>query len=217
MLGEAYFSTWKNDAGGDVDNPEEMQKKDPLATQVWKLYSKARTQLPNAERMENLTWRMMSMNLRRQHMERKGKITPKPTGAPSGIAQLRQSVDQNPTASNQHSLSQQFSMQASEPMNLDDLIYPSSIASPAGLSPSPSNERSSGSTITTTQGIPIRKANALSDADAFFSRASAPSVPPTIRRDHEFGYVARHVRKTSIDERRVSFTMRSNYSSDHFH
>jgi GATA-binding protein len=58
--------------GGDVETPEEMQKKDPLATQVWKLYSKARTQLPNAERMENLTWRMMAMNLRKMELERNG-------------------------------------------------------------------------------------------------------------------------------------------------
>jgi GATA-binding protein len=43
-----------------------MQKKDPLATQVWKLYSKQKGTLPNAERMENLTWRMMALTLRRE-------------------------------------------------------------------------------------------------------------------------------------------------------
>jgi GATA-binding protein len=68
VLRDSYFP----DVGGDVDTPEEMQKKDPLATQVWKLYSKAKTQLPNAERMENLTWRMMAMNLRRMELARKG-------------------------------------------------------------------------------------------------------------------------------------------------
>jgi GATA-binding protein, other eukaryote len=68
VLRDSYFP----DVGGDVETPEEMQKKDPLATQVWKLYSKAKTQLPNAERMENLTWRMMAMNLRRMELERKG-------------------------------------------------------------------------------------------------------------------------------------------------
>ena len=46
-----------------------MQKKDPLATQVWKYYSKTKTQLPSHERMENLTWRMMAMNLKRQERE----------------------------------------------------------------------------------------------------------------------------------------------------
>ena len=43
-----------------------MQKKDPLATQIWKLYSKTKTRLPNQERMENLTWRMMAMSLKRR-------------------------------------------------------------------------------------------------------------------------------------------------------
>jgi hypothetical protein len=70
LLRQSYFPAWKNDSGGVEESPEEMQKKDPLATQVWKLYSKAKSQLPNAERMENLTWRMMSMNLRRLELER---------------------------------------------------------------------------------------------------------------------------------------------------
>jgi GATA-binding protein len=74
VLQETYFPTWKDDAAGGLESPEEMQQKDPLATQVWKLYSKAKSQLPNAERMENLTWRMMSMNLRRLELERKGLV-----------------------------------------------------------------------------------------------------------------------------------------------
>jgi GATA-binding protein, other eukaryote len=77
LLSESFFSTWKDDAAGsDLDSPEEMQKKDPLATQIWRLYSKTKAQLPNAERMENLTWRMMSMNLRRQQLERKALVPP---------------------------------------------------------------------------------------------------------------------------------------------
>lgn len=40
-------------------------------TQIWKLYHKTKGQLPNAERLENLSWRMMSMNLRRKEMERR--------------------------------------------------------------------------------------------------------------------------------------------------
>lgn len=51
------------------ESPEDMQKKDPLATQVWKLYSKQKNVLPNAERMENLTWRMMAMTLRKEQMQ----------------------------------------------------------------------------------------------------------------------------------------------------
>lgn len=69
LLGESFFSTWKDDAPEELESPDEMQKKDPLATQIWKLYSKTKRQLPNQERMENLTWRMMAMNLRKRKEE----------------------------------------------------------------------------------------------------------------------------------------------------
>lgn len=73
VLQDAIFPAFGNDAGApgpDADSPEQMQKNDPLGTQIWKLYSRAKTQLPNAERMENLTWRMMAMNMRRAEMDR---------------------------------------------------------------------------------------------------------------------------------------------------
>ncbi|UZJ54494.1 hypothetical protein CBS101457_003814 [Exobasidium rhododendri] len=47
-------------------NPDEMAKKDPLATQIWKMYAKQKSTLPNGARMENLTWRMMAMTLRKK-------------------------------------------------------------------------------------------------------------------------------------------------------
>ncbi|KAF2499233.1 hypothetical protein BU16DRAFT_557564 [Lophium mytilinum] len=202
MLADSFFPTWSNDAAGaNLDNPEEMQKNDPLATQIWKLYSKAKTQLPNAERMENLTWRMMAMSMKRAELDRRGlsrsnsSFTPSAgsMSAPSGIAQLRKSVDQQA-----HAQAQQPQADA---MNLDDFIFPSSVASPAGLSPSPSNERTASSN-TTAPGIPIRKTSQMADQNHHLARASAPSVPPTISREHDFGYIQRHVRKTSIDERR---------------
>ena len=70
-LPEPFFpDCWKDDAASaDLGNPDEMQKKDPLVSQIWKLYSKAKTQLPNQERIENITWRMMAMNLKRKEME----------------------------------------------------------------------------------------------------------------------------------------------------
>jgi GATA-binding protein len=70
VLRQTYFPAWRNDTGGLEETPEEMQLRDPLQLEVWKLYSKAKTQLPNADRMQNLTWRMMSMNLRRLELER---------------------------------------------------------------------------------------------------------------------------------------------------
>ena len=71
LLREAFFPDWKDDAAANADlgNPDEMQRNDPLGTQIWKLYSKTKTQLPNQERMENLTWRMMAMNLKRKERE----------------------------------------------------------------------------------------------------------------------------------------------------
>ena len=70
LLRESFFSTWKDDtAGEELDSPDEMQRKDPLATQIWRLYSKTKKQLPNQERMENLTWRMMAMNLRKRKQQ----------------------------------------------------------------------------------------------------------------------------------------------------
>jgi GATA-binding protein, other eukaryote len=69
LLRGSAFSEWKdNAAAGDnaVESPEEMRRKDPLGTQIWKLYSKTKTRLPNQERLENLTWRMMAMNLKRR-------------------------------------------------------------------------------------------------------------------------------------------------------
>lgn len=72
LLRESFFDQWKDDANNiETESPEEMQKKDPLGTQIWKLYHKTKGQLPNSERLENLSWRMMSMNLRRKELERR--------------------------------------------------------------------------------------------------------------------------------------------------
>ncbi|KAF2017216.1 hypothetical protein BU24DRAFT_146036 [Aaosphaeria arxii CBS 175.79] len=216
MLDTSIFPPFSNDAANaNVDTPEEMQKNDPLGTQIWKLYSKAKTQLPNAERMENLTWRMMAMNMRRAEIDRNrglgpihemrppppstasasvspsasASARPAPRTAPSGIAQLRKSVDQRAQTP------------PSDTMNLDDFIYESSVGSPAGLPPSPSNDTRAAS-HTTAPAIAIRKPNQLHDHNFSLARASAPSVPPLDIRENEFAYVPRHVRKTSIDERR---------------
>ncbi len=77
LLRESFFPTWKDDASSaELDSPDEMQKKDPLATQIWRLYSKTKKQLPNQERMENLTWRMMAMNLRKRKQEDAARYVP---------------------------------------------------------------------------------------------------------------------------------------------
>lgn len=94
-------------------------------------------------------------------------------------------------------------------MNLDEFIVPTSIGTPAGISPTPSSMMPELESATATaSGIAInRRQLQLQDEDLNLSRASAPSGGPFEqgRTHNEFGYVPRHVRKTSIDERRVSF------------
>lgn len=74
-LPDSLFSSWDNDAkGAHHESPEELQKKDPLGIQIWKLYSKTKTQLPNQERMDNLSWRMMSMKLKKQQTDQDARF-----------------------------------------------------------------------------------------------------------------------------------------------
>lgn len=49
-----------------MDSPEEMQKMDPFCIEIWKFFSKTKSQLPNKERMDNISWRMMSMNIKKE-------------------------------------------------------------------------------------------------------------------------------------------------------
>ncbi|CAO3661101.1 unnamed protein product [Rhizopus stolonifer] len=48
---------------------ESDSEEDPLATQVWRLYTKAKDTLPNGSRLENLTWRMMAMTLKKKKQD----------------------------------------------------------------------------------------------------------------------------------------------------
>jgi GATA-binding protein len=200
LLRESFFPTWKDDAAGDeLDSPDEMQKKDPLATQIWRLYSKTKKQLPNQERMENLTWRMMAMSLRKRKQEEAARLAAKQNnmGAPSGIAQLRKSSDQTVTNAMGDN---------SDAMNLDDFIFSDNISTPAGLGMSPSPELSKKDVEKTSNAvasaIPIKMRK---ESSQFTVPQSVPVPHHNPRSNEEFNYVQRHVRKTSIDERRVSY------------
>ncbi|KAI1120794.1 hypothetical protein F5Y10DRAFT_116755 [Nemania abortiva] len=108
--------------------------------------------------------------------------------APSGIAQLRKATDQNASQP--------------EPMNLDDFIYPDHVAPPAGFASSLTSgkqENEKSATRATAGAIPIKSRKA---SGQHFVPQSVP-VPPHQRTQDEFGYVARHHRKTSVDERRA--------------
>lgn len=50
-------------------DPDLLAKEDPLATQVWRLYARTKGSLPHAQRMENLSWRMMALALKKKKEE----------------------------------------------------------------------------------------------------------------------------------------------------
>lgn len=60
------FAGFDDGIAGMATSPEALERGDPLATQVWRFFSKTKQNLPNQERMENLTWRMMHASLRQQ-------------------------------------------------------------------------------------------------------------------------------------------------------
>lgn len=91
----------------------------------------------------------------------------------------------------------------SEPMNLDDFVI-SSTGSFAGDSPSPSLEQHF-QNHAVASAIPIKTREQDGSPAGIIMPASLPHAPHGSRRDAEFSYVPRRVRKTSVDERNVSF------------
>jgi GATA-binding protein len=90
-------------------------------------------------------------------------------------------------------------------MNLDDFIFSDNISTPAGLGTSPSPElkkeaEKSSNAVASAIPIKMRKESAQ-----FAVPQSVPVPHHNPRNNEEFNYVQRHVRKTSIDERRVSY------------
>lgn len=117
--------------------------------------------------------------------------------APSGIAQLRRSVDA-------------LTESPSDPMNLDDFIQSNVVASPAGITSPISTEASQRRPTQPGPGIPITtKAKPQIQVPRNLPAASVPKSSIALNRSGEFDYVQKRVRKTSIDERtRVSIAGR---------
>lgn len=69
LLRSSAFPPFQEREAAANQTPEELQKQDPLGTQVWRLFNKMKQQMPNQERMENFTWRMMHVNLRKSQQE----------------------------------------------------------------------------------------------------------------------------------------------------
>ncbi|KAK7757647.1 Sodium- and chloride-dependent GABA transporter 1 [Diatrype stigma] len=209
LLKTPLFPILQNDIAGTDESLEQMRENDPLATQVWTFFRKTKQNLPNRQRMENLTWRMMYANLRKRALEEQERPAPQTSNttngnnAPSGIARLRQTSDQN--------LGHQ-----SDPMNLDDFIFPEDVApaalvggahSPDTMKQQQQQQKHQGregdrpAAHSTAAAIPIKSRKNPSSSQQTLVPQSVP-VPPHQRQD-EFGYITRHHRKTSIDERRT--------------
>ncbi|KAH6607169.1 nitrogen regulatory area [Trichoderma cornu-damae] len=204
VLGSALFPSLETAAAGSSGNLEQMQDDDPLAAQVWKFFNKTKQQLPNQQRMENLTWRMMALNLRKRHQHRihnrSLSQSTHPQNAPSGIAQqLRKTSD--------------VQAQGMDAMNIDDFIF----ADEGGASVNDSSPQPPASSLSGPQTAAIKNnksSKALASAIPIKGRkgsaanrfvAQSVPVPPHHQRgqNDEFHYVPRHDRKTSIDDRRT--------------
>ncbi|KAK7740762.1 Sodium- and chloride-dependent GABA transporter 1 [Cytospora paraplurivora] len=132
------FPGFDDGIAGMATSAEDLEREDPLATRVWRFFSKTKQSLPNQERMENLTWRMMHASLRKQRQADGEESSSSGANAPSGIAQLRKSSELN------------FS--TSDPMNLDEFIVADNIATPTGIAGSPSPDLTK-----QVEGRPIRR------------------------------------------------------------
>jgi GATA-binding protein len=142
-------------SGGGVTDPQ-------TTSQVWKLYSKARYLLPNRERVENLAWRMMSIdtvNIVKQREEAAARLAATMTHVTyqrQHNLQHRHSPDQDAqmwdippsVASNEKFYPSDYSMQSQRPQPFDYAAHVRSLNQvPAKQTVVP---QSSYSTITTT-------------------------------------------------------------------
>lgn len=92
-------------------------------------------------------------------------------------------------------------------MNLDDFLVPNSIASPAGFTPpvTDSAPTAAAAAAHKTSALPIKTKNdAHQSTSSSLTTGSVPQPSARSGRRGEFDYVSRRVRKTSVDERRVS-------------
>ena len=94
---------------------------------------------------------------------------------------------------------------APDPMNLDDFLVPNSIASPAGFTPPVTDSAATTAAAHKTSALPIKtKKDAQQSTSSTLTPGSVPQPSVQSGRRGEFDYVSRRVRKTSVDERRVS-------------
>ncbi|SZF00071.1 unnamed protein product [Blumeria hordei] len=210
ILRNSSVPSWKDrTAGNEIESIDEMRKKDPLATQAWKLYSKTKLQLPNQERMENIIWRMMAMNLRkgRQHpIADSSKPLTIPQSTPSGIARLRQSSDL---------------MEVTKSLTVENSKFTNTNRAIAEETKSSNCESELLQNLEMDEGIDDKLCCATASAIPIKTRKSSAQliIPQSVpvpqhdpRNTLEFDYVQRHIRKSSIDELSRPPKRRANFS-----
>ncbi|KAL0581318.1 Sodium- and chloride-dependent GABA transporter 1 [Marasmius crinis-equi] len=112
----------------EEEDPQQLAKQDPLATQVWKMYARTKANLPHAQRMENLTWRMMALALKKKKEDE--------------IQQQQQQQQQN---DNQQP--QDFQDHQSKPVS----AVSSTSAASAAAAPPPAQQQPSSSSVSTSE------------------------------------------------------------------
>lgn len=119
------------------DAPRQRDKRkvsgtDPQAAEIWKLYSKAKTALPNKERIQNLTWRMMSAAAMRARRVSASKVSdPKDVTGLSTLSSLS-SAQLSSSATSQSTVGSAWSNDTITPASMELWDpQPSSILSPA--------------------------------------------------------------------------------------
>ncbi|KAI8883578.1 hypothetical protein K501DRAFT_249402 [Backusella circina FSU 941] len=68
LLSDSLFTATAKAEESNNNKKNEDDNKDPLSSQVWRMYTRAKDTLPNGSRMENLTWRMMAMSLHKKKL-----------------------------------------------------------------------------------------------------------------------------------------------------
>lgn len=70
LLGPAQFPLGGHDDDGHDDGVSSFSQQDePFASQLFKMLAQHKHQMPNQRRMENMTWRLLSVQMRQQQLE----------------------------------------------------------------------------------------------------------------------------------------------------
>lgn len=121
ILEDAIDFPRKKSRGVDTTEVDDDIKKDTLGASIWRLYTKAKDSLPQGIRVENITWRMMAVALRKNKVNigsrnktnsptQSNNNSPRPTissttPAPASVNEFENvSVNRSPAASSKTSL-----------------------------------------------------------------------------------------------------------------